>query len=80
MTTRVWTTEYLKGTVLPALTAAGYPRCSQNGCIEVLDPENGECHMKAMPTYGENFLVRYDARLLDENADREYPKDWIVIS
>ena len=73
MTTRVWTTKYMKSTVLPALVAAGYLECWQNGCTEVVDPDTRECHMKAMPKNGASFIVTYDARLLDESADREYP-------
>ena len=73
MTTRIWTTKYMKRTVVPALTAAGYLAPTVDGCTKVLDPENGECHMVAIPKDGASFIVTYDARLLDENAAREYP-------
>jgi hypothetical protein len=73
MTTRVWTTKYVRRTVVPALTAAGYLTPTVDDCIKVLDPDTGECHMRAMPKGGAGFIVTYDARLLDENADREYP-------
>jgi hypothetical protein len=76
MTTRIWKTYYLDQDVIPAMKAAGYLIENRPaGMTKVIDPDNGECHMRAMAKdeAGEFQIVTYDARLLDENAPREYP-------
>jgi len=74
MTSRIWTTSELLETI-EAVEAAGYTVWSTGGNRKVYDADTNEVFLIAVQkdTSSKTWLVRYDAKLFDESAEREYP-------